>query len=292
MNGIIFDIKRFAVHDGPGIRTTLFLKGCPLRCAWCQNPEGLCLEKQLWWFKSKCIFCRKCLPVCPESVRAAVDGEIRIDRRSCIKCGTCVETCPTGAMEFDGREISVEEAVAELQKDQVFYDVSGGGITLSGGDPLFQHEFAEAVLRGSKEAGLHTAVETSLAAEWGVIEKMRPHVDLWICDLKEIDSKKHQEFTGQPNERIFENFKQLAAAGAKILVRIPVIPGFTDRDDNVQGIAEFVRSVRSDIEIELMNYNPLAPNKYRLMQKSCPLDESVQPLSVQRMEELEQWTTM
>lgn len=286
---MIFDIKRFAVHDGPGIRTTLFLKGCPLRCQWCQNPEGFCVDRQLWWFKNKCMFCRKCLPVCPESVRAAVDGEIRIDRRSCVKCGTCVEICPTGAMEFDGREISAEDAVVELKKDQEFYDVSEGGITLSGGDPLFQHEFAGAVLAGCKEAGLHTAVETSLAAEWGIVEKMLPVVDLWICDLKEIDSDKHLEFTGQPNERIFENFKQLAATGANILVRIPVIPGFTDRDENVQGIADFARSVRDDLEIELMNYNPLAPNKYRLMQKPCPLDESIRSLHEDRFDTLQQF---
>jgi pyruvate formate lyase activating enzyme len=286
MNGMIFDIMRFAVHDGPGIRTTLFLKGCPLRCVWCQNPEGLCLQKQLWWFKNKCIFCRKCLPVCPESVRAAVDGEIRIDRRSCVKCGKCVEICPTGAMAFDGCDISVENAVTELEKDRVFYETSGGGITLSGGDPLFQHEFAESVLRGCKAVRLHTAVETSLTAEWGAIEKMLPVTDLWICDLKEIDSDKHREFTGQPNERIFENFKQLAGCGADMLVRIPLIPGFTDRDENVQGIAAFVRSVRNDLEIELMNYNPLAPNKYRLMQKTCPLDQTMQPLGADRIEAL------
>jgi pyruvate formate lyase activating enzyme len=288
MTGMIFDIKRFAVHDGPGIRTTLFLKGCPLRCQWCQNPEGLCMEKQLWWFKNKCIFCRKCLPVCPQSVRAAVDGEIRIDRRSCVKCGTCVDVCPTGAMAFDGRKISAEEAVAELEKDRVFYKTSGGGITLSGGDPLFQHEFAEAVLRGCKEAGLRTAVETSLAAEWGVIEKLLPVTDLWICDIKEVDSEKHREFTGQPNEQIFENFKQLAATGVDMLVRVPIIPGFTDRDENVQGIATFVRSVRDDLKIELMNYNPLAPSKYRLMQKPCPLDQTIQPLDADRFETLQQ----
>lgn len=275
MVGRIFDIKKFAVHDGPGIRSTVFLKGCPLRCIWCQNPEGLETAKHLWYFENRCIKCEKCLHSCKmNALSKNEDGKpfIKIDTETCINDGACVEVCPTNALTFDSREVSVEDVVSVLLEDAVFYKKSGGGITLSGGDPIFQHEFSIEILRACKDESLHTAIETSMYTTPKIFEKFFALVDYFIVDLKIFDSESHKKYIGQDNDIILNNFKALTKTDKEVLVRIPIIPGITDSEDNIKNIAKFVKANSDAIPIELINYNPFADNKYRLMNKDYELD--------------------
>lgn len=268
MKGIVFDIKRFAVHDGPGIRSSVFTKGCSLRCEWCQNPEGLENKINLWYFETRCIQCQKCIEICPEkalSIGNEKQPYIVIDKNKCNNCGICTERCPTKALAFDSREISVDEVVNELLKDRIFYESSGGGITLTGGDPVFQHQFNLEILKQCQKEKLHTAIESSMFTGKSIFKKFIPLVDLFIVDIKTFDSKRHKNFTGFENSLIKTNFEMIAAADVAILVRIPMIPGFTDTENNIKDIAKYVHQVRADIKIELLNFNPLARDKYRLM---------------------------
>ena len=268
MKGIVFDIKRFAVHDGPGIRSSIFSKGCALRCAWCQNPEGLENRINLWYFESRCIQCYQCLEVCPEkalSIGVGKKPHIIINQKKCNNCGDCSESCPTKALAFDSRMMSVEEVLAEVLKDRVFYESSGGGITLSGGDPLFQDQFNLEILKACKKEGLHTAVETSLFVGEETLKKFIGSVDLFMVDIKTFDSQSHKEYTGVDNRLIKANFEKLAAQNVELLVRVPMIPGFTSTEKNIRDIASYVQGVGKNIPIELLNFNPLARDKYRLM---------------------------
>ncbi len=270
MKGRIFDIKKFAIHDGPGIRTTLFLKGCPLNCIWCHNPEGISSSMNLWFFNSKCIGCGSCIEACPENALSRGkpgESSIIIDYQKCNNCGICTEICPTKALSFDGWEIDVDEAVKELLQDRLFYEKSGGGITLSGGDPMLQHEFSKAVLKKCKDAGVQTAIETSMYAKEEIFESFFGLVDLFIVDLKIFNDEKHREYTGTGNQLIHSNFKKLIETKQNMLVRIPLIPEITTTADNLKAIGSFVYNLSPETEIELINFNPLAENKYRLMGK-------------------------
>ena len=287
MKGRIFDIKKFAVHDGPGIRSTLFLKGCPLNCIWCHNPEGIRNRKSLWFFENKCIGCRSCIEVCPcDALSENPDGKpfIIIDYDTCDNCGSCTEECPTKAISFDSWEVDVDEAVEELLQDRVFYRKSGGGITLSGGDPLFQHEFSREVLKKCREAGVHTAIETSMYAKQEIFESFFDLVDLFIVDLKILDNDMHKKYTGTENGIIHSNFKRLVEENKNILVRIPLIPGITATDDNIRSIGEFVYSLSPGTEMELINFNPLAENKYRLMGEEHDYLKEMQPYSEEELD--------
>jgi pyruvate formate lyase activating enzyme len=285
MIGNIFDIKKFAVHDGPGIRSTVFLKGCPLKCIWCQNPEGIVNKINLWYFENRCINCYQCIDACPTHALSAKDNRIIIDREKCNNNGNCVDICPTNALHFDGRSISVNEIVKILVEDKAFYKSSNGGITLSGGDPMFQHNFSLAILKACKKEQLHTAIETSMFAKEEVFKEFIDFVDYFIVDLKLLDSDDHVKYIGQPNELILSNFKLLASTKKDILVRIPLIPGITTTKDNISGIASFVHSVNPKLQIELINYNPFATNKYRLMGLPYSLSEA-KPLSNQELDVL------
>lgn len=266
IQGVIFKIKRFTVHDGPGIRTTIFLKGCPLNCIWCHSPEGIEQEVTIWYNKNLCIGCGKCTVSCPESALTLFKDKranIEIDRSICNNSGNCVEVCPTGAIQFTGSKSNVSDIVSEIEKDKSFYDNSGGGITLSGGEPLFQPEFSAGILKACKERNIHTAIETSLFCESSVIDSISEHADLFIYDLKILNSHDHKHYTGKSNERILYNFRHLAANGKEILVRIPLIEKITNTNMNLNDIAEFVKQVRSDIQIEKVPFNPLAENNYK-----------------------------
>lgn len=283
MDGNIIDIKRFTLHDGPGIRSSVFLKGCGLRCAWCHNPEGLENRLDLWYLPRQCIHCRACLGACPLKALSVDEGDgqtILVNRQRCDRCGLCVEACPSNALSFDGQRLSAAAVVELLLRDRRFYADSGGGITLSGGDPLVQHGFAREILAGCKAAGLRTAIETSLHGDWSLVEAFLPLTDLFIVDLKLADSSLHREYTGQGNELLRENYRRLAGRARELLTRIPLIPRVTARPENISAIARFIRDCSPGARVELINYNPLAENKYLLMNRDreffrgmVPLDE-------------------
>ena len=224
IGGLITDISRCSLHDGPGVRTVVYFKGCALRCKWCHNPETLTVEKDMMFLNTKCIKCGRCLEVCPQC-HTVVDNEIRIDRSKCKYCGRCVDNCPAGALQMVGREVTVEELMSEIRKDSHYYEISGGGVTISGGECLLQSPFAAAVLKKCKEEGIHTAIETALFVTWDSVERVLPYVDLVYADLKIAEGPKHKEYTGQSNEGILSNLRRLSDTGKEMIVRIPLIPG-------------------------------------------------------------------
>ena len=292
-SGLVFDIQRFSTHDGPGIRTTVFTKGCPLRCLWCQNPEGIKLKRNLSYFKKKCISCGTCIRICPKDAISFADkthkNGIVVDPEKCDQCGKCVRVCPSTALVFDSRIMTVDEVVQEVLKDKAFYG-EFGGVTLSGGDPLFQSDFTLAVLKACKEAGLHTAIETCLHAKQEVLERFLPYLDLLIADLKVFDTKDHKNFTGKDNDLIKENFRFLDAyirreKKPQILVRIPLIPGYTATSDNIRAIAAFIHTLSPAIQMELINYNPLAKDKYKLLDQEYVFEKNPKMFSGEEMDQ-------
>ncbi|GAB6277891.1 MAG: glycyl-radical enzyme activating protein [Rectinema sp.] len=290
MDGAIIDIKRFSLHDGPGIRSTLFLKGCSLRCAWCQNPEGVDATINLWYFGNQCIHCRQCESVCICGA-LLLDEEhepfVQINKSKCTKCGACVASCPTGALSFDGKSISAAAAIEVLLRDIECYRQSGGGITISGGDPLLQHNFSIEVLRLCKKEKVHTAVETCLYADYEVLEWFIPVTDLFIVDLKLADDAMHREYIHRSNGVIKSNYAKLARKKVDLLTRIPLIPNITATESNIAALARFIREENPGGRVELMNFNPLAVNKYVLMNRSTEFFEGMKPLSMSEIEELQ-----
>ena len=265
MKGYIFGIKRFAIHDGPGIRTTVFFKGCPLRCVWCHNPEGLEKGKDIWVKDERCIGCGSCADVCPRSALCLSGSVMSIQKDLCDFCDKCLSVCPPLAIQRIDRAVSADSLVEELLRDKLFADVSQGGVTLSGGEPLAQPDFALELLSRLKEQGVHTCIETCLAAPLDIVMSVASRVDLMLVDLKLIDNNEHKRYTGIPNTGILDNFRAVSKDFLNIVVRIPLVPGITATKNNLAGIRDFVETCAPGIPIELLNYNPLAPNKYRLL---------------------------
>ncbi len=266
--GTIFKIKRFSVHDGPGIRTSVFLKGCPLNCVWCHSPEGITSDIAIWYDQSLCIACGQCAQSCPASALNLVqnaDTYINIDRTLCTLSGDCVKVCPTGAMQFTGSSISVTDIVSEIEKDILYYNQSGGGVTLTGGEPLYQSGFATEILKACNSKNINTAIETSLYCEIETIDRISEYVDLFIIDMKIFDKVKHLHYTGKSNDTIKENFEYISKSGKSIFVRIPLIPNITDTEENKNAIEKFVHGINKKIPIEYISYNPLAENNYKRM---------------------------
>ena len=284
MTGEIFDIKHFAVHDGPGIRTTIFLKGCPLHCVWCHNPEGMRRGKDLWVKREACIHCETCIHTCPKQALRMKDGEVSIDRSLCDFCNKCVEKCPARAMQRIDRQAEVKELVDLVTREEIFTRVSGGGVTISGGEPLYQPEFLKELLQGMKQAGVPTCIETSMFAKQEVLESIAPYVDQFLVDIKILDEETHKKYTGVSNQQILSNFRYRAGLGKPILVRIPLIPGITATEENLRAIRAFVDSVNPEIPIEVLNFNSLAGSKYRFLDQKYFNDE----LRAFPREELEQ----
>lgn len=270
LSGLVFDVKRFALHDGPGIRTTAFLKGCPLTCPWCQNPEGIVSHRLLWYDRHLCIKCGACVAACPNGALRAHPGAerfIEIDRNACDKNGSCVRSCPSGALHWDSTRYTVVELVDLLERDRVFYDSSGGGVTLSGGEPLVQAEFAHAVLTEARTRSLHTAIESTLSTSRRTLERIVPVVDHILADIKIWDRELHRSIVGVDNEPILSNISYLANVGTTLTIRIPLIPGITALAENIRPIAAFVRDLPGQVPLELINFNPLAAGKYRALER-------------------------
>jgi len=277
--GIIFDIKRFAIHDGEGIRTTVFIKGCPLRCPWCHNPEGRKRTLDLMWFSSLCVRCGSCIKACNQEALRLVADKIVIDYQKCTHNRDCVQVCPANALKMDGWETTVSEILEEIKKDRIFYREKGG-VTLSGGDPLFQPDFSVAILEACKAEEINTAIETCLFADEAQVRRLIPLVDQFFVDIKILDSDTHEKTVGKKNGIILRNFEVLSQADANICVRVPIIPGYTDSDENIRAIAIYVHEMNAKTRIELLNYNPLAENKFDTLNekyfpgKANPLSES------------------
>ena len=280
MNGFVFEVKRFAVHDGPGLRTTLFLKGCPLRCPWCQNPEGLHLEPRLWYKEADCLRCGNCVAACQERA-LALDERVHIDQAACVLCKRCLDACSTGALLLDGREVSADEAEETLLQDAVFY-AEGGGITLSGGEVMAQWPFALELLRRMRARGVDTAIETCLLVKQDVLSRFLELVDHFIVDIKYFDGAEHRRVLGESNELILANYRYLVEKGADVLVRTPLIPGYTATEANIRAIARFVRLTDANARYELLNFNPLCRSKYAALEEDYPV--SGQPFSAGEME--------
>ncbi len=301
-SGTIFDIKKYSINDGPGIRTTVFFSGCPLSCWWCHNPESQSLTPEFLYRQNRCLLCGACVEVCPEGAitlvchceegvfpdeaipgypaiahlhctkRSAVQvsgwrprNDIVTDREKCTGCQTCISVCYSGARQFSGQEMTVDEVMAQVKREIPFYDESGGGVTFSGGEPLMQPTFLSALLTACREQEIHTTVDTSGFANWNVFEQIRRKVDLFLYDLKHMDSVHHREVTGVPNEVILDNLQKLAERGHKVLARIPLIPGINDDGENLAASGRFLASLPSLQGVELMGYHDIAQAKYEAL---------------------------
>jgi pyruvate formate lyase activating enzyme len=277
VKGLVFNIQRYSIHDGPGIRTTVFFKGCPLRCKWCSNPESISPHQELMVRETKCDGCGKCIDACTHNAIALHDNYLHIDRVKCDLCLKCIDSCPKDVIELSGTYMSVEDAMAECSKDEIFYQNSGGGITLSGGEPLYQPEFALNLLRECKERALNTAIDTSGFSNWNVIEKMLPYTDLVLFDIKHLDPEIHKAATGVDNDIILENLQKIADSSAsRVWVRIPVIPAFNDSEIYMGTLAEKLRTVPVE-KISLLGYHEWGKPKYTSLGREYPVDGCMAP---------------
>ena len=261
-SGIVTNIQRFSIHDGPGIRTTVFFKGCNLRCFWCHNPETLRTEPELQVFPGRCIGCGVCLEQCEQQAHVMADGQRTFHRERCVACGRCADTCYAECLVLVGERKTVEEVVDEVLRDRPFYERSGGGVTLSGGEPLLQLEFARGILARCRNEGLNTAIETAANLPWEQIASILPLTDLVMIDIKLLDDRAHRGCTGVSNRRILENAKRLGQQDTPLIVRTPVVPGVNDDPQWIVPIAAFAARLPNLLYYELLPYHPMASGKY------------------------------
>lgn len=283
--GMIFNIMRFSVSDGPGIRTTMFMKGCSLRCRWCHNPEAVASQPEIIYRQERCVRCGDCFGACPHSAIVPQDGYYVTVRQRCLQCGTCVEVCVSDAREIVGKEMTVAEAMQEIERDVIFYDESGGGVTFSGGEPLLQHQFLSELLKACKTKNIHTAIDTSGFADAEILQEISHHTDLFLYDLKVLDDAKHTEFTGVSNGLILQNLVRLVRWGKHVIVRVPIIPGFNDDPADITQLGRFVAGLRSIKEIQLLPFHHSGIAKYERLGKEYTMP-AVLPPSQQQLTEI------
>ena len=267
MKGFITNIQRFSIHDGPGIRTTVFLKGCPLSCIWCQNPETVSVHPDVMQYIHKCVGCGTCVQVCPRNCFAPLENKFKFDDSFCNQCGLCVQNCSGGALIWSSKEIDSSEIIGEVLRDRVYYELSGGGLTISGGEPLFQPDFCFALASEAKSKGISVALDTSGYAEMETVKKLMPVIDFFLFDIKLMDSDLHREFTGVSNQPILRNFHLLVDGGKNVRVRTPLVPGVNDDVANLSQIEAFVERYARGTEIYLIPFNRLISEKYQMLGK-------------------------
>lgn len=271
IKGTIFNIQRFSINDGPGIRSTVFYKGCPLNCLWCHNPESKSKDLEILFDVKKCLGCMRCAELCPSGCHSLCDNLHVFDRSACRLCGKCTEVCYADALEMVGYQRSVSQILEEVLKDKVFYDCSGGGITLSGGEPMYQFQFTYELLTECKKHGLHTCMETCGYAGKEAFRKIAGLVDIFLFDYKETDSQRHKAFTGVANEQILENLRLLDDFGCKIILRCPIIPTLNDTREHLEAIAATANSLKNILQIDVEPYHPLGAGKAKNLGKAYPL---------------------
>jgi len=287
MKGLITNIQRFSLNDGPGIRTTVFFKGCNMKCQWCHNPEAISSRTGLFFYRSKCIGCGYCFKVCPTKAHIIEDKFHKIDRLRCIMCGRCAEVCCSEALVNSATEVSVADVMFEVLQDVPYYKESGGGVTLSGGEVLCQLDFAMKLIEACHEKNIEIAVETNLNADFKKAKALFSSVDLLLCDLKIFNNDEHIRYTGVSNDHVLRNLEAIDDLGIPMIVRTPLIPGATDSNNNIKDIALFVSKLKHLVRYELLNFNPLGVSKY----ESLDLENSfknVKPLPKGRLSEIKQ----
>ena len=275
--GEIFDIKKYAIHDGPGIRTTVFFKGCPLSCWWCHNPEGLDEATQRLYRPERCIECKGCLEACSNGAIKKLNGRLQWKAAACGYCQACAKACPAEAVEFVGKTMSVEEVVAEITKDTLFYDQSSGGVTISGGEPFMQPSFLIKLLDTCGQLELHRTVDTSGHVDTRTLLEVATRVDLFLYDLKHMDPQKHFRYTGVTNDIILNNLKLLSRQGNRIIIRLPVIPGINNDEENIDRTGAFVAALPNVVGINILPYHCAADAKYKRFELNNKAVEVHQP---------------
>lgn len=274
----VFNIQRYSIHDGPGIRTVVFFKGCSLRCRWCANPESIPPQPLVFYSESLCSGCDRCIAVCPsQAIETDHNYRKKIDYSKCLTCGECTRECPSSALRIIGKNYTVEELVKEVKKDAPFYTESSGGVTLSGGEPLLQDEFAVKLLKRLNKAAIHTAIETGGNVPLQAVEKVLSYTDLFLFDLKHVDSCEHKRLTGAPNQQILENLRYIAEAGGNVQVRTPIIPGYNDSPEVIDGIARIANELSGISSIELLPYHNYGQGKYAGLGQEYRLDAVIPP---------------
>lgn len=286
--GTIFNIMRYSTQDGPGLRTTVFFKGCTLSCAWCHNPESISFAREYVWRDERCLRCGACVTACAQhAIHLDLNGTPRRDGDRCTWCGACIDSCGSEARTIFGEERSANAVMAEILRDRAFFEETGGGVTFSGGEPLAQIHFLEELLYRCREEDLHVAVDTSGAVPWRTWERLTPLVNLWLYDIKCIDAERHRRFTGSDNALILDNLRRLAATGPAITVRIPLIPGFNDDETQLAAIADFVNNIGGVRDIVLLPYHGSGTVKYALLGRHYFLADSIPPSPEERARAVE-----
>jgi pyruvate formate lyase activating enzyme len=277
MEGYITDIQHFSIHDGPGIRTTVFLKGCNLRCYWCHNPETISPELEIQFFPDRCIGCRECIKVCPNDAHKIDNGVRTFIREKCNGCGRCTKTCYSGCLIQVGKKTNAQTLMEDIMLDKSFYDSSGGGVTVSGGEPLFQYKFTQSILNLCRMNNIHTAIESNMAWNWERVEYLLPVTDLIMMDIKTMSSDLHRQATGVSNELILQNAKRLDKEGIPLIIRTPIIANFNDCKEEVSGIAKFLSQFKNLQYYELLPYHPLGVYKYKSLGKKYDTSAAGRP---------------